>query len=392
MTDIHIMENPKVSMSVADIPNQLKFTLSGVDVSIANGIRRTILSNIPTYVFKTNPHNENKCVITINTSRFNNEIIKQRLSCIPICQMDLNLKLEEFILEVEMENDTDTVMYVTTEHFKLKHKTTGTYLDTNEVQKIFPPYTPPTGKSLYYIDFLRLNPKVSEELPGERIKLTCEFIKSSAKDDSSFNVVGCCSYGRTPDIEEIERKSILLENKLKEEGKTSEDIEFEVINWKRLEGLRNVVKDSFDFILESIDVYDCDTIMQVACYVLSKQLENLSLAAEKGVIDMEQATTTIHNCYDVILENDDYTVGHIIHHIIYTVYMQNLKQLNYCGFEKMHPHDSHSILRLGFINPAASKSDINNMISTAALTALEVLKKISSNFAVKKSSINVDNL
>ena len=57
----------------------LTFTLAGINVSIANGLRRTILSDIPVLAFKTFPHNENQADFITNTSRFNNEILKQRL-------------------------------------------------------------------------------------------------------------------------------------------------------------------------------------------------------------------------------------------------------------------------------------------------------------------------
>ena len=60
----------------------MTFTLA-TDVSIANAIRRTILSDIECVVFKTTPHSENKVDIHINTTRMNNEILKQRLTCIP---------------------------------------------------------------------------------------------------------------------------------------------------------------------------------------------------------------------------------------------------------------------------------------------------------------------
>ena len=43
---------PKVADFVTD-DNYLKFTLSGVNVSIANALRRIILSEIPTIVFRT---------------------------------------------------------------------------------------------------------------------------------------------------------------------------------------------------------------------------------------------------------------------------------------------------------------------------------------------------
>ena len=68
--------------------NLLKFTISGVDVAYVNGLRRTIMSDIPLLVFRTFPYEKNKCNIIANTGRLNNELVKQRLSCIPICVND----------------------------------------------------------------------------------------------------------------------------------------------------------------------------------------------------------------------------------------------------------------------------------------------------------------
>jgi DNA-directed RNA polymerase alpha subunit len=46
--------NPRIeAKSVSEDDGVLKFTLSGVNVSLANSIRRTILSDIPCVVFKT---------------------------------------------------------------------------------------------------------------------------------------------------------------------------------------------------------------------------------------------------------------------------------------------------------------------------------------------------
>ena len=103
--------------------NSFGFTLSGVNVSIANALRRTILSDIPLVVFRTTPNELNKCSIITNTTRLNNEIIKQRLSCIPIHIKDVEeFPLKNYIMEVNVENTTDTIMYVTTEHFIIKDK------------------------------------------------------------------------------------------------------------------------------------------------------------------------------------------------------------------------------------------------------------------------------
>ena len=86
-------------ISLKESADFLTFTIENIDVGYVNGLRRTILSDIPVVVFKTTPHDENKATIITNTSRLNNEIIKQRLSCIPICIKDLGFDLKNYILE-----------------------------------------------------------------------------------------------------------------------------------------------------------------------------------------------------------------------------------------------------------------------------------------------------
>ena len=115
--------NPKIEKtSVVEKDGVLNFTLSGVNVSLANALRRIILSEISCVVFKTTPYEENKCTIISNTTRFNNEIVKQRLSCIPIHIDDYEkVPLKNYLLEVNVENLTDTDIYVTSGDFKIKN-------------------------------------------------------------------------------------------------------------------------------------------------------------------------------------------------------------------------------------------------------------------------------
>ena len=88
--------------SVLDLTDQdgiSYFTISNINVSQANAIRRTILADIPTIVIRTFPNEQNDAVFEINTSRLNNEILKQRLGCIPIHIDDLNMPLDNYIME-----------------------------------------------------------------------------------------------------------------------------------------------------------------------------------------------------------------------------------------------------------------------------------------------------
>jgi hypothetical protein len=123
-------------------------------------------------------------------------------------------------MEVNIENNTDTVMFVTTQHFKIRDLVTGKYLDETKTREIFPA-NDYTG---CFIDFVRLRPKISEEIPGEKIHLTCEFDIGNAKEDGMFNVASTCSYGFSIDDVVQEAELQKKRQKWKDEGKSKEEI------------------------------------------------------------------------------------------------------------------------------------------------------------------------
>ena len=77
---------PKID-AILEEHDMMKFNISNTNVSIVNGLRRTIMANIDTAVLDTSDGSIN---IEINTTMFNNEILKQRLGCIPVHVGDLN--------------------------------------------------------------------------------------------------------------------------------------------------------------------------------------------------------------------------------------------------------------------------------------------------------------
>jgi len=363
--------------NLKDVDGKMTFTISNVDVSYVNAIRRTILSDIPIAVFKTTPYEENKANIMINTSRLNNEIVKQRLSCIPICIQYLDDEpYQSYLLELDVENKTDTSIIVTTKDFKIRDKSTNTLLDEAKVKKIFPPFIPPNGNGEYYIDFLRLRPKISDEIPGERIKLTCEFSVGTAREDSMFNVTGTCSYGCTPDFEKMEEQLEIRKQKWKDEGKKENEIKFEAANWKLLEGLRYVIKNSFDFVLETVGIYDNEQIIIEACIILLSKLNSLNTMIDQDEIEIKPSDNTLENCYDVTLVNEDYTIGNILNYELYKIFYKDLKVLNYIGFKKVHPHDNDSILRMSIVDKTKGISSVKTMLKAVIEEAMKTINGI----------------
>lgn len=369
---------PKIA-NLKEEDGRMTFTISNIDVSYINGIRRTILSDIPIVVFKTMPYEENNAVIIANTSRLNNEIVKQRLSCIPIHinYLDTNKdSIENYLLELDVENKTDTTIIVTTKDFKILNTVSNKYLDEGQVKKIFPPFIPPNGNGEYYIDFLRLRPKISDEILGEKIKLTCKFTVGIARDDSMFNVTGSCAYGCTPDLEKIEEQLEIRKQKWKDEGKTQDEIKFESANWKLLEGMRYTIKNSFDFIIESVGIYSNEQIIIESCKILLRKLEGLKELIEKDEVEIKRSDNILENCYDVTLVNEDYTIGNILNYELYKIFYVELEQINYVGFKKIHPHDNDSILRLSIVDNTKGISTIKVMLIASIDESLKKIKGV----------------
>ena len=351
--------------------DELTFTISGINVSLANAIRRTILSDINIVVFRTSPYERNEANILTNTTRLNNEIIKQRLSCIPIYIRNIEeFPLDKYYLEVKVENISNSLMYVTTEDFVIKDIATNKPISESKTREIFPP-----GNTGDFIDFVRLRPKVSDEIPGGAIHLTCKFSIGNAKEDGMFNVVSTCSYGFTPDIDKIQETLGRKRADWKQEGKSDADINFESKNWELLDALRITKKDSFDFTIQTIGIYSNFELLDKACNILISQFNEINILIETNEITIRKSQNTMENSFDVIIENEDYTIGKALEYLLYAKFYEGIQSLTYCGYKKMHPHDSDSIIRLAYKENVDIQFIKQNLLECVA-DAIQIYKKI----------------
>lgn len=368
--------SPRVDLISKLNDDELKFTLSGVNVSIANSIRRIILSEIPMVVFRVSPNDKNKCNIIANTCGLNNEIVKHRLSCIPIHIKDVEeFPLKNYILELNVENNTDTTIIVTTEDFVVKDLVSGKPLPKDKIREIFPA-NDITG---HFIDFVRLKPKVADELQAKKIHLTCEFDIGTAKEDGAYNAVSTCSYGNTIDDAAQEAKLAQLKQKWKDEGKKENEIEFEATNWKLLEGKRIFKKDSFDFVIQSIGVYTNVELLVMACSIMIEKLNNLDTIIQEDKLDIKVSENTMKNCFDITLENEDYTIGKVIEYSILSLFYESTNSLTFCGFKMLHPHDPFSLIRVAYREPVEISTIKGNLI-TSIKYSIEIYTKIRKEF------------
>jgi DNA-directed RNA polymerase alpha subunit len=371
--DSSIIPRIEIQSNISD--DELKFTLSGVNVSIANALRRIILSDIPIVVFRVAPNDKNKCNIISNTCGLNNEIVKHRLSCIPIHIKDVeDFPLKNYILEVNIQNNTDTTIYVTTKDFVIKDLVSGKPLSQDRIREIFPA----NDITSDFIDFVRLKARPSEDIAPKSIHLTCEFDVGTAKEDSAYNVVSTCSYGNTIDTAAQEATLQQLKQKWKNEGKKESEVEFEAANWKLLEGKRIFLKDSFDFIIQTIGIHTNPELLLLACEIMMKKLHNLDSIIDKDELEIKNSDNTMQNSFDIILENEDYTIGKVIEYFLLTNYYEK-KILTFCGFKMLHPHDSYSLLKVAYAEPVEI-STIKGHLKDCISYSIDVFKKIRKEF------------
>ena len=411
--------NPIISTYNNNKDEQLTFTLENCNVSIANAVRRIIMSDINTYVFKTFPHAENRANFTVNTTRLHNELLKQRLGCIPIHHVHtiegFQNDYKNYVVEVDVKNESDTIRYVTTEDFKVKRaknieKSDGgshdeddvvyEYLSESTVRKIFPP----DSVSGEYIEFARLLPKLSSNAPcGEALAFNCTIEISNAKFDGMYNVAHTCSYSCTPDEKEIEKQWKAKEKGVREgfesgsgsasahaSGTTvAEEMASAKKNWELLEAQRIFVTDSFDFVIETVGVYTNVQLVTKSCDIMIKKCEKLLADMEHGsssesgiknIIEPANELTTMKNAFCINLIGEDYTLGKAIEYLLFSNYYDKPDGVaSFCGFKKPHPHALDSFIIVAF-KEETELSKVQEYVSKVVSECISIFKSLFESF------------
>lgn len=354
--------------TVKDTSDGLTFTVSNSNVSFVNALRRVILSEIPTVVFRTAPYEKSMTKIIANTSRLTNEILKQRISCIPIHLNATTDDIDSLVVEIDETNETDTVRYITTQDFKIKDTRSGKYLSKEKTKEIFPP----NELTKDYIIINRLRPKISDAIPGEKMHVESKMVVTTASEDSCFNVASTCSYGFTEDKVKQKEQWRSKASELKKGGSTEDEIAYEEQNWYLNDAKRVYLQNSFDFIVQTIGVYTNQEIIHKACDVMVEKCAALLEKASLQQVKIEQNNAMQTGSFDITLENEDYTIGKCIECVMHEQYYKPKNGLSFVGFLKSHPYDTDSIIRVvGQDYTESSVAQFNTML----LNSIQVVKE-----------------
>ena len=144
-----------------------------------------------------------------------------------------------------------------------------------------------------------------------------------------------------------------------------------------MEAKRFYVENSYDFIIESVGVFDNMEILAKACDIMIKKCETFLYDLEHGNIVIVTSETTLKNGFDITLKNEDYTLGKVIEFYLYQNNFIGDKSVSFCGFRKPHPHSLDSLISVAFHNPIEVVG-VSGYLQGATDNAIQAYKQIMS--------------
>jgi DNA-directed RNA polymerase subunit L len=322
-----------------------------IDKSIVNGIRRTILTELPTVgVLQDNIY------IDKNETSLHNEFMKHRLSMIPF---DINPENynNDYMICLDVINITNNIQTITTEDFKiysLKSEFKGKEIEIdksnydmskeiskNDKKKILNPYVIEDITS--YIIITELKPKTSDD-DYQSLKLHLFPTVDIGYNNSSFNNISTCSYSFKEDTSLL-NKMIEEEIKIKE-FKNKKEIDLfkkEFVNkYHQRYYYRNNQNEPYwyNFVLKSNHKFKPKKVFRTGITILVDKLNRCINNLKLIITDPEKSRYSVsiekNKSIKFIMDQENDTLGNIIQsHIVNNISDDSF--ITVCGYKKIHP-------------------------------------------------------
>lgn len=197
-TGVSPIENLKMEIISLDA-EEMVFDMSGVDASIANALRRILLSEVPTVAVEN-------VYISVNSSIIQDEVLAHRIGLIPI---KVDPRKLDFV-SGEEETDKDTLVF----HYDVecKNQYSGELKPNGEKEYVNELALSGALKWLPHGNQLEVFPEgempvsvhsdivVAKLKPGQRIEFEAHLRKGVGKDHQKFSPVATASYRLLPEI------------------------------------------------------------------------------------------------------------------------------------------------------------------------------------------------
>lgn len=325
------------------------FDINQIDLSIINGIRRTILTDIPVVGFIG--EEEPTVDIITNNGPLHNEIIIHRIGLIPlnISDEDTENYQDDLYFELNVENDKNDMINITTNH--ITGTKGGIPITKKELNEIFPQN--PISKSHILITRLR---------PNEHLHFQAKAVKKTARFNASFSPVSLSNFYYIQDpVKANKEDNILEKERLYQKNKYGDPI-------------------SIKFELECVNKLSYKYLFVKAIEIIIDKLNILRDNLINDIIKIEKFQE-LDNTFEFYIDNEDDTLGNIIQSLLHNKYIRDNKKATndikclYIGYICPHPLKYLLVLRLTLENQT-NKKVFNNFLESNCAMIIEELNNV----------------
>ena len=392
--------------------NNVTFQVTNSNISMMNAIRRILISNVPTFGFRTEPYEKSMVKIIKNDSPIHNEFVSHRIAMIPINIIDDDFKIDDYEFIIDEKNDTNFPKTITSEHFKILKISTNEYLPIDEVKKIFPK-DPLTNE---YITITKLKPcynvidykldSYKDELirsigKEQFFNIKAKAVLSSGSENSHFSPVTTTSYQYKIDeqkAKEGEEKYIASEiKKMQDKGlepKSKEKLSsyFKTTLIERYYHTDyNEEPYIFNFNIESLGFIPPLVILHRGIQVLIEKINKLIINLKSYNDNIIQISTSpnLENGYQLTISDENDTLGNLIQEYFYDLFCENEDNmiLNYIGYKKIHPLEEKIIINIQPVKKMNWEEIINDIFIVGTKNIIKILNTLQTDLENKKEFI-----
>jgi DNA-directed RNA polymerase subunit L/DNA-directed RNA polymerase alpha subunit len=331
------------------------------NVTIANTIRRAIISSTPSVAFRTEPAEKSEMTIAVNTTPLVNEIISHRIGMVPILADPATFDPNHYEFVLNKENTTKDMMDVYAGDFQVFMKNPKNPLEAPvqiPTAQFFPP-DPITGETVL---ITRLRPQWNRSAPNEQIQLKAKAAVSTGQENIRWSPVSQCSYEYTRDTNEehledvftnwlLNTKKIAKVTDISEEKLAELKREFNTMEVQRcyLTDERGDPTD-FTFYIESVGTQTIPQIVASALLnaeALVRKYEDMDATLPSNVV-VQQGDARFP-CVDIVFTNESHTLGNLLETYLVENHVDGTAQprITYAGYKVPHPLRPEMFVRIG---------------------------------------------
>ena len=414
---------PKIT-DVENVDGELRFVISGdddygFDKSLANAIRRVLLTDIPTVGFNLYQDGENNdLTMTVNNSSLHNEMLLHRIALMPLYINPINyMKNHLFMCKVKHEgvepfkfvsmNDVEIYPLKSGFQERIDHYFDESYDMSPDDERVLKEQL-----STVNIDNYDLKKPLSQKKKDEIYRpfkfrgnthycLITELKTTNTEDtyqeiqfygspsvgfgyqDAKFQGVSQATYSFQIDETMVNE---VLKNKISKEDILEEERESYERKFRLSESERYFYRDntgeanSYNFSIKSNHYFDSEYLFKMSIDILIQKCENLKLEFIQFLKE-ETSRVSVENDKEYIyryeVEGESHTLGNLIqsHMMRYSVNDESIIHL--IGYKKPHPLED-KILFIVSMNKAHKLASADEVVKTQNITTyiLECMDEI----------------